>query len=106
MSSGDSQGVLLPPTPGVSVRAADRRVVTVRYRVARGHSGCKPTLLRLTIQASKGGASSTSTYPLRTLAGEKRVVVPDHFMGSPDVVRASSVTASGRRSKVSSVNAR
>lgn len=105
-SSGESQGVLLPPTPGVSVRAVDQRVVTISYRVARGHSACKPTLLRLTIQTSKDGASITSTYPLRALVGDMRVAVPDHFTASPDVVRASTVTATGTRSNVSSVNAR
>jgi hypothetical protein len=91
--------ILLPPAPGLRA-SRHGSVVVVRFKVLEASARCRPYRLRITLYTSQGrGGSMTTLYPVRERQGTKRLQQPPSFNAPPEVVRGSTVTRRGLRSR-------
>lgn len=104
-ANGDGGGTLeLPPRPGLSARRTDAGTIQVQVRFARLPRRCLPRAVRITVDVTSDSlAPATTVYPLDKVRNKTvAVALPDRVRGA-DVVRASSIAASGASSDPAAV---
>jgi hypothetical protein len=96
--------IIVPPRPGFSARAVSARSVELSWWFDEVPSDCRPVAMLVSIVANDatGATPTTVTVPFTGQTGTATVEYPE-FLPPPNVALASSVTATGRRSRTARI---